>query len=394
MATTGNNELRRLSGIPTLKVNLPAMVHVAPEDEAALAIDEVAIDPQYLDAAVSGTTTVSVSPWAVTIPTDQVIAEEPTAIPALPALDDPYVRQSRTRDGAAGGSAGVISELVGKATFNKVTLPDSHRAKARKDLDARIARGLAEPAFVAVIARKGGTGQSIVTALLGMALAEARADRVLAVDANPERGTLGDRVTRQTRATVDDLVSRSASLGSFSEFESVVSRDETGLDVLASSADPRSPRTFSRADYELVSSLAERYYSVVISDAGTGLSGAVVRAVLDRAAAVVVVAGGGREEAHLGSETITWLESNGYVELAANAVVAVNTGTQGTDLALLEQIETHFEARVRAVARIPYDPALASGFPVHFPLLRPLTREAAREMAALVVDGLPTAADN
>lgn len=384
MATTGNNEFPRLSGIPTLRVDLPAIVRVAPEEELAIAINEIAIDPQYLDAAVSGTTTVTVSSLAVTTPVEATAEEITTVIPELPQTEDPYVRQSRSRDGT-----GVISELVGKATFNKVSLPASSRAKARKELDGRIARQLDRPNFVAVIARKGGTGQTTIAALLGMALAEVRTDRVLAFDANSERGTLAERITKQTRATVEDVVARASSLQTFGDFRTVVSQDETGLDVLASGTDPTSPHVLSRGDYDLVTGFAERFYSVTVTDSGAGLSSPVVRAALDRADSIVVVSGGGVEEARLGSETLTWLGANGYSKLAANAVVAVNTGTQGTDLDQLEQIELHFEARARAVARIPYDAALASGSVMHFALLKPLTRDAARELAALVVDGLP-----
>ncbi|HOT34285.1 MAG TPA: MinD/ParA family protein, partial [Rhodoglobus sp.] len=75
--------------------------------------------------------------------------------------------------------------------------------------------------------------------------------------------------------------------------------------------------------------------------------------------------------------------------LVKNAVVALNTSTQGTNLVKLEEIEAHFRSRVREIVRVPYDPALATGSTIHFDELRPLTREAARELAALVVDGLP-----
>jgi len=135
--------------------------------------------------------------------------------------------------------------------------------------------------------------------------------------------------------------------------------------------------------------MAARFYSVVITDCGTGIVHSVMRATLQRADGIVVVSGGSVDEARLASETLTWLESNGYAELVKNAVVALNTSTQGTNLVKLEEIEAHFRSRVREIVRVPYDPALATGSTIHFDELRPLTREAARELAALVVDGLP-----
>jgi hypothetical protein len=44
---------------------------------------------------------------------------------------------------------------------------------------------------------------------------------------------------------------------------------------------------------------------------------------------------------------------------------------------------------VREVVRIPYDEELTAGAPVRFGALRPDTIDAARELAAKVVDGLP-----
>jgi MinD-like ATPase involved in chromosome partitioning or flagellar assembly len=90
----------------------------------------------------------------------------------------------------------------------------------------------------------------------------------------------------------------------------------------------------------------------------------------------------------LASETLTWLEANGYGDLVRNSVVALNTATQGTNLVKLDEIEQHFQTRVRHVVRIPYDPALAAGSVIKFDQLKKGTRDAARELAALVVDGL------
>jgi MinD-like ATPase involved in chromosome partitioning or flagellar assembly len=118
-----------------------------------------------------------------------------------------------------------------------------------------------------------------------------------------------------------------------------------------------------------------------------------MRATLRRADSIVIVSGGSVDEARLASETLTWLESNGYGELVSNAIVAINTATHGTNLVKLDEIEAHFVSRVRAVVKIPYDPQLATGSVVSYRDLKPLTRESARELAALVVDGLPARRD-
>ena len=94
------------------------------------------------------------------------------------------------------------------------------------------------------------------------------------------------------------------------------------------------------------------------------------------------------DEARLASETLTWLEANGYGDLVKRAVVALNTATQGTNVVKLDEIEQHFLSRVRDVVRIPYDPYLAAGSIVDWSRLSPYTRESARELAALVVEGV------
>ena len=127
----------------------------------------------------------------------------------------------------------------------------------------------------------------------------------------------------------------------------------------------------------------------VTLEQGTGIVHSVMRATLQRADSVVIVSGGSVDEARLASETLTWLEANGYGDLVRNAIVALNTATQGTNLVKLEEIEAHFRSRVREIVRIPYDPQLAAGSVIDYGELRELTKSSARELAALVIDGLP-----
>ena len=262
--------------------------------------------------------------------------------------------------------------------------------QAYKAMSQRIQRRFEGGArFVPVLTRKGGVGKTTITALLGMALADARDDRIIAIDANPDRGTLAERVDRQTRETVRDVVAKASSIGGYTDFSRFVSRDETRLDILASDTDPTLSEAFDDNDYNVVAGLAARYYSIVLTDCGTGIVHSVMRATLQRADSVVIVSGGSVDEARLASETLTWLEANGYGELVRNAVVAINLATQGTHLVKVDEIEAHFQSRVREIVRIPYDPQLAAGSVVNWHELRPVTQHAARELAALVVEGMP-----
>lgn len=278
------------------------------------------------------------------------------------------------------------------ATLKLVNLGDSAKVRARKAIDARIGAPLDGRAkFVPVLTRKGGVGKTTVTTLLGMALALSREDRIIAIDANPDRGTLAERVSKSTRFTVRDVVNRAAAIDGFTDFSTMVSRDITRLDVLASDPDPMLSEAFDEGDYNVVADMSARYYSIVLTDCGTGIVHSVMRPTLQRASGLVIVSGGSVDEARLASETLTWLEANGYGDLVRNSVVALNTATQATQLVKLDEIEQHFRTRVRHVVRIPYDPALAAGSVIKFSSLRKATQEAARELAAIVVDGLTEA---
>ncbi|HET6673661.1 MAG TPA: MinD/ParA family protein, partial [Agromyces sp.] len=315
----------------------------------------------------------------------QLPAELPETSESLTA--DRLIDLNRTTRPAPHGG---LNRFLYEASLHLVNLGDSAKVRAHKELSARIQKRFEGGArFIPVLTRKGGVGKTTITALLGMALADARDDRVIAIDANPDRGTLAERVDRQTRETVRDVVTKASSIGGYTDFSRFVSRDETRLDILASDTDPTLSEAFDDNDYNVVAGLAARYYSLVLTDCGTGIVHSVMRATLQRADSVVIVSGGSVDEARLASETLTWLEANGFGELVRNAVVAINLATQGTHLVKVDEIEAHFQSRVREIVRIPYDPQLAAGSVVNWHELRPVTQHAARELAALVVEGLP-----
>ncbi len=394
----------------SVTVDLPATVHAVPDDEIALTIHEVAVNPGTVDAAEPTTTSIAVVAPVVAQESEAQPASKP--IPELPISDHAYTRRDRLRGETSEGpeSAAMLTaerllepkgrrrpppqgrwpSFVYAATLHLVNIGDAAKYRARKAVDIRIAREFEGGArFVPVLTRKGGVGKTTVTTLLGMALADVRDDRVIAIDANPDRGTLAERVNKQTRFTVRDVVTRAASIVGFTDFTTLVSRDETRLDILASDTDPMLSEAFDEDDYNVVADLAGRFYSVVLTDCGTGIVHSVMRATLQRADSVVIVSGGSVDEARLASETLTWLEANGYGDLVRNAVVALNTATQGTNLVKLEEIEAHFKSRVREIVRIPYDPQLAAGSVVSYKDLKQLTKDSARELAALVIEGLP-----
>ncbi|WP_127793242.1 MinD/ParA family protein [Agromyces sp. LHK192] len=409
-----------------IRVDLPpAPRRQAPAEETAVAIDDVSVDPgaagsngpttRSIDVVASGGSYVGAgrrdaSPYSALLASDaaqrrdrsardasttSVAVAEEAVQPQLPEAPEPS--ESLTADrlidlnrATRPAPQGGLNRFLYHATFHVVNLGDSAKVRAHKAMNERIGKRFDGGArFVPILTRKGGVGKTTITTLLGMALADARDDRIIAIDANPDRGTLAERVDRQTRETVRDVVSKASSIGGYTDFSTFVSRDETRLDILASDTDPLLSEAFDDNDYNVVAGLAARYYSIVLTDCGTGIVHSVMRATLQRADSIVIVSGGSVDEARLASETLTWLEANGFGELVRNAVVAINLATQGTHLVKVDEIEAHFASRVREIVRIPYDPQLAAGSVVHWKALRQVTRDAARDLAAQVVEGLP-----
>jgi MinD-like ATPase involved in chromosome partitioning or flagellar assembly len=279
-----------------------------------------------------------------------------------------------------------------RATFGYVNLGDSDQVRIQRAMEHRIATRLGEKTrYVPVLSRKGGVGKTTVTTLLGMVLAELREDRVIAMDANPDRGTLSDRSPGRADFTARQLVKDRFTVDSFAQLSNYTAREGSRLDVLASDTDPTVAHAFDDADYRAVTDILGRYYSIVLTDSGTGMVHSVMKGTLEKADAVVLVSGGSVDEARLASETLSWLEAHGRQDLVAKATVVINMAAGNRTLVNIDEIEEHFLSRVKNVVRIPHDRHLAEGSRIRLGQLKPATRAAAVELAALVVDELQQA---
>ncbi len=351
--------------------------------EKSADLHDEAVDPTAIENEDIQSVSVAVSSDALYQRRSDGVSEAPE--PSAMLTEDRLLDKKKTAD----VPQGFLQRLLYELSFHLINVGDSRKVRAYKAVSRRIATPFESGArFVPVLTRKGGVGKTTVTTLLGMALAEVRDDRVVAMDANPDRGTLAERVPRSTQATVRDVVKLAAGIHGFTDFVELVSKDRTRLHVLASDTDPLLSEAFDEDDYNVVADQAARFYSIVLTDCGTGVVHSVMKPTLERANGVVIVSGGSIDEARLASETLTWLEANGWGDLSKNAVVALNTATQGTNVIKLDEIEEHFLSRVRDVVRIPYDPLLAAGSVIEWHKISPLTRESVRELAALVVEGI------
>jgi MinD-like ATPase involved in chromosome partitioning or flagellar assembly len=72
---------------------------------------------------------------------------------------------------------------------------------------------------------------------------------VIAVDANPDRGTLSQKVPLETPSTVRHLLRDAEGIERYSDIRRYTSQGPSRLEVLASESDPAVSQAFSAEDY-------------------------------------------------------------------------------------------------------------------------------------------------
>jgi MinD-like ATPase involved in chromosome partitioning or flagellar assembly len=278
---------------------------------------------------------------------------------------------------------------VYRATGGLVHIGESSASMRRRDLVGRVRTPVAGGHHrVAVLSLKGGVGKTTVAVGLGATLASLRGDRVIAVDANPDRGTLSDKVRVETPATIRDLLNERAMIRRYADVRAFTSQSSSRLEILASDRDPGVSVAFSADDYRAVVRVLEHYYSVCITDCGTGLLHSAMAGILELADQVVLVSSPSVDGARSASATLDWLDAHNYGDLVRGSVVVLSAiRRKSKSMVDLDRLEQHFAARARAVVRIPYDPHLEEGAEVELNYLSPETAEAYLRLAALVADG-------
>jgi MinD-like ATPase involved in chromosome partitioning or flagellar assembly len=257
--------------------------------------------------------------------------------------------------------------------------------RARQEQLRRIRRPLPGSHQIAVSSIKGGVGKTTVSACLGLVLAENRGDRVIALDANPDAGTLADRLTGEASVTVRSLldnIEATHSLTDVARYTSLAGR----LQVLASEQDPAMSEAFDRDEYERVCAVLTRFYNIVITDSGTGLVHSAMEGTLALADSLVVVGAPTVDGASRASKTLDWLIAHGHAAQVANAVVVLSCDRVSKEVDRV-RVREHFAARCRAVVEIPHDPHLATGGRIELGRLRSATQDAFLELAAHLADG-------
>lgn len=277
------------------------------------------------------------------------------------------------------------------ASFTLINLGDGPQARRRQQLTAQIQRPLRGCHRIAVLSLKGGVGKTTITATLGATLASLRGDRVIAVDANPDRGTLSEKVPLETPATVRHLLRDAEGIQAYSDVRAYTSQGPSRLEVLASESDPAVSEAFSSDEYSRTLEVLERFYSLVLTDCGTGLMHSAMAAVLASADTLIVISSGSVDGARSASATLDWLDAHGHQDMVRNSIAVINAVRPRSGKVDMKKVVDHFSRRCRAVHEVPFDPHLEEGAQISLERLKPETREALLELAAAVTAGFPAA---
>lgn len=180
-------------------------------------------------------------------------------------------------------------------------------------LDAAIAKPqLKRCATIAVVSPKGGVGKTTITALLGTLFAQVRRDRIVAVDTNPDFGSLGRMLTPDHQVFVDDLLEllddRTLTV---TTLDAHLGRTEHGLMILPAPTDPARMARLDEEAYVRVVRRLQDMVGVVVLDCGTGLQDPAARAALRMADQIILVSDAQPATASLVAEAAGLLEQVG-----------------------------------------------------------------------------------
>ncbi|MFD5276407.1 MinD/ParA family protein [Pseudarthrobacter sp. NPDC058362] len=349
------------------------------EAAAAAGETETAGEPPSSDAAPETRTSRRARPTVA-----DTIAGSP--MPDFISSPGLFVKEQKPRP--VGGVRGALYSLTGGA----VNLGPGARQREEEELEQRISRQLQGHYNTAILSLKGGIGKTSTTVGVGLTLAQYRGDAPCAIDANPDSGdlverALGEGIYQQSAPrTISDLLENIDSVDSLTALARYM-HHAGRLHLIAGEQDPEVSDSLTAEEYLRIRRLISSYYTVALTDCGTGVTHNAMRGILQSADSLVIAAGYAVSGAKRARSTLHWLASHGYEELARNAIVVITDKDAVSSRVDKDAIEDHLAGICRELIAVPHDRGVADGDLVTLDALRPETRRAYKEIAAAIVDG-------
>jgi MinD-like ATPase involved in chromosome partitioning or flagellar assembly len=307
------------------------------------------------------------SPQAAPAPTGAASAalpvEPPPVVPGprederrglAPGDLDPeqFTRPRHHRDPLARQAARRVREVLGLGASREVREATTRAERLRQPVTT-IRR-------IAVLSGRGGAGKTTVAALVATALAAARPDRVLAVDAAPELGSLALVAGAASPRPVAGFGRAAPQPQAFEDADPHLGRTDSGLWLLTgpTSADP-APRLDLPAYRAAVAALS-RFFAVLVTDCGPDPASRLNLGVLEDAHALALVAPATVDGLLSTHQTIARLRQTS-ASLLPRTVVVLSSQSPHTEAVDLKRGTRSLASQGVRVARLPYDRHLAAG---------------------------------
>ncbi|WP_211880068.1 MinD/ParA family ATP-binding protein [Pseudarthrobacter albicanus] len=367
---------------------------------AAAVIETVPVEPAQSQAAPADTT----ADREATATTGTTMTPAPAAAPAgeeAPAgrslKETSFLVSAPVLEPATQGWRGALTRLGFRMD------PSPGEMAEREDIRT-VSQHWPGPRTVAVVNRKGGANKTPTVVMLSAILARYSGAATVAWDNNESQGTLGWRTEKGAHDnSVLDLIDASRTLLSPGTNAAEIARfvhhqSSDKFDVLRSDENEEGDHEVTAEEVDIAHQVLTRYYRLVVMDSGNTARAANWRRMIDHTDQLVVPVTAIEDRAEAARLTLQTLESRGGhdADLARGAVVIVSESTdarrsmsgdalkRARDEA--QRIADGFTPYVRAVVRIPYDPALVNG-PIRYEALQPATRRAWLAAAAAVATG-------
>ena len=374
----------------------PAVIDTVP----APAAPEPAAAPAESATAPAPAAPVDAQPWppapATATPEPETVVEE--AAPTRRSLKETsFLVSAPVLEPATQGWRGTLTRLGLRMD------PSEDELSEREDIRT-VSQHWPGPRTIAVVNRKGGANKTPTVVMLSAILARYSGAATVAWDNNESQGTLGWRTEKgaHDRSVLDlidastELLSPSTNAAEIAKFVHHQTADK--FDVLRSDENEEGDHEVTAEEVDIAHQVLTRYYRLVVMDSGNTARAANWRRMIDHTSQLVVPVTAIEDRAEAARLTLQTLESRGGhdAELARNAVVIVSESTDAkrsmSGEALkrakdeAQRIADGFAPFVRAVVRIPYDPALVNG-PIRYEALQPATQRAWLAAAAAVAAG-------
>lgn len=321
-----------------------------------------------------------------------------STVPAHRAPPPPPVKPQRLPGGVALDSLDDESQTTVQPNFNwrqffsRITGIKLGPSKAQKydlELKDRVEVSVGSAFPIAVLNLKGGVGKTAVVEVLGSTFADARRDRVVAVDL--DTGDLADRHGRRNSLTMVDLLA-DRSVTRYADVRAHTYMNGSNLEVLGIPDYAQSKWLIERDDFVRAFSLLRKHYSVVLMDCGTALKSRLTEAILRESRALVIVTSASIDSVRKTRTTLEWLRQNGYQKLVESTVLAINHTERGKPNALLsmelEKLSGQFPPN--CVVVLPFDTHVHEGKEISLERLSKKSKREYLELAAALADMFPS----